>query len=224
MRTMLARITPRHVLIVTGVVIVTLVLTIALRNTVRELVVMPLGAAAWIAGLLVNSVPQAAWLGVLVLIGAFIVIRSLSRGTGATSQPAVFVNVQPAMPTRLAFWVSRLSSAKSSPYAAERALNEMHALVIDCLAHDYRVPKENVLDLVRKNALNVPADVRALLLEDRSAQPGQVNRLRDFVEAMSALLTRLTRREPLRDTAMPPEFQRKVTVMLNYVEGMNIIN
>ena len=214
-------IAPRHVLIVTGVMILTLVLTIALRNAVRDLVVIPLSALGWMAGLVVNSVPQSAWLSVLVLVGAIIAGRSLLLGTGAKPPPVTLANAEAVAPSRLAFWVDRLSNAKNSPYAAERALKELRLLVEDCLAHEHRVPREDVIGLVRKNMLDVPSDVRAVLLDQSTTNAKRANLLRDLVDKVSALFARLARRKATHDAAMTPEFQRKVNVMLNYVEAMN---
>ncbi len=220
-RALFARITPRHILTVTGVAVLTLVLTVALRDTVREFVVVPMSALAWTAGLLINSVPQIIWLGVLVLVGAIIAIRSLSLGTGAKSQDTPFVEVPSVAPTRLAFWMGRLSNAKRSPYTAERALNELRTLVIDCLAHEYRLPQDTVLDLVRAGNLEVTAGVRAILLEDRTVQPERTNWLRGIIDTFSALFARINRRNTHHDVAMPREFQNKVNTLLVYVESMN---
>ncbi len=221
MKAVLARITPRHVLIVTGVAILTLVMTITLRNAVRELVVVPVSALAWAAGILINSVPQAAWLGVLVLVGAIIAVRSLSLGTGAKPQDVTFVETQTVAPTRLAFWVGRLSNAQRGSYTAERALSEMRSLVVDCIAHEQRVPVEDVIDLARKDLLDVPTEVRTVLLENHEAQSEGASPLQDLLDALSSLFARLTGRTVMHNTSMTPEFQHKVNVMLNYVEAMN---
>ncbi len=221
MKIVLTRITPRHILIVTGVAILTLVMTVALRNAVRELVVVPLSALAWAAGILINSVPQAAWLGMLVLIGAIITVRSVWLGTGEKPQEVTLVDASTVAPTRLAFWVGRLSNTRHSPYTTERTLNEMRSLVVDCIAYEHRVPREDVIDLTREGLLDVPDDVRALLPEDFSEQSEQTNRVRAFLDALSALFARLTRREATHDASMAPEFQRKINVMLNYIESMS---
>jgi len=221
LRSAAARISPRHVLIVTGVLAATLVLTVALRGTVRELVVVPLGMLLAIALFVLNSLPQAFLLGVLVVAGAVIVIRSLSRGTGVKPAPIFVAEAQQARSTRLGFWTGRLTNAKKSPYTTERALNEMCALVVDCLAHAYRLPSEDVLTQVRAGALGVPEDVRAVLLEDHTSLVKRTSRLRDVVDVLGEIIGRLVKRGAGATAAMTPAFERKITLLLDYIEAIS---
>jgi hypothetical protein len=225
LKALLARITPRQILIVTYVTVITLGLTVVLRNAVRELVVVPLSTLAWVAGLLINSVPQSVWLGVLVLVSAIIAIRILASGTGAKSPYAAFVESPTVTPTRLAFWMGRLSNVKSSPYMARRTLNELRMLAVSSLAHEFRMSKEDVIDQMRQGELDVNPDVRAILLEHHDARPEPSNPLRDFIARVSGwfsqVISRVTGRAVAQDATMPRDFQHKVNTLLSYVESMN---
>ena len=83
------------------------------------------------------------------------------------------------------------------------------------------MPAEDVIDLARKDLLDIPTEVRAVLLEDHASQSEEASQLQDLIDALSSLFARLTGHKVMRDTSMTPEFQHKVNVMLNYVETMN---
>lgn len=155
---------PTQVLIAAVMLIGVGVLTLALRDVVRESVVIPLAYAVWLADLLLKSLPQSLFLAVLVLVSAVVVLRGLLY---TSPLPRQFVPRQDrgGFRSRLDFWTRRLNALDASPFAQEQSAQEMRNLVLRALAD--QLDPDEVAAAVRNGALAVPPEVGALLLNWR---------------------------------------------------------
>jgi hypothetical protein len=161
----LARIQPRQWLFIALVLIATGVLTFLLRDTVREAVVIPLTYAVWLGDRMLSSLPQGMLLGVLLVLGAGILVRSATRST----EPAQEVSGYAPAPaeqrhSRLVFWARQLNRMEDSQFAVEKLAVELKALTVKILSAQENLPDDEVIDAVKRGTLAVPAEVRDLIL------------------------------------------------------------
>lgn len=155
---------PTQVLTAAAMLIGVGVLTLALRDVVRESVVIPLAYAVWLADLLLKSLPQSLFLAVLVLVSAVVVLRGLLY---TSPLPRQFMprRDRGGFRSRLDFWTRRLNALDASPFAQEQSAQEMRNLVLRALAD--QLDPDEVAAAVRNGALAVPPEVGALLLNWR---------------------------------------------------------
>ena len=79
----LQHIQPCQWLLVALVLVVTAVLTILLRDVVREIIVIPMAYALWLGDIILRSLPQGLLLGLLIVLCIGIVLRSALKRTEA---------------------------------------------------------------------------------------------------------------------------------------------
>lgn len=202
---------PTQVLIAAVMLISVGVLTLALRDVVRESVVIPLAYAVWLADLLLKSLPQSLFLAVLVLVSAVVVLRGLLY---TPPLPRQFMPRQDrsGFRSRLDFWTRRLNALDASPFAQEQSAQEMRNLVLRALAD--QLDPDEVAAAVRNGALAVPPEVGALLLNWRDW-------LSDDAAASHAWWERLREalRPDRRSAAESARINRKLEAVVEFLEA-----
>lgn len=215
------RIQPARLLVAALTLIGVGILTLALRDIVREAVVIPLAYAAWMADLVLKSLPQGVFLAVLVITGLFIVLRGFSQA-GARPAAPPFRPVADTFRSRLGFWARQFNHLDISPFAREQAAQEMRNLVLRTLAHVHQIEPGEAIRRVRSGSLSVPVEIAQLLFDWQGwmedAQHGTTRpsptlwrRLRDALIPTRRLSRRLSDR-----TA---RFNGKIEAVIDYVEA-----
>lgn len=205
----LQHIQPRQWLLVALVLIVTAALTVLLRDTVREVIVIPMAYAVWMGDILLSSVPQGLLLGLLVVICLAIVIRAGLKGDAQEEAPRAAV-ISGQHHSRLLFWARQLSRLEDSQFAVEKLATELKKIILKILSAQENLTEDEVIDAVRSGALVVPADIRTLIV-----------RPQDWMTAQPAngweLILRWLR--PKRAPKTNPEQTRKVEAVIAFIEG-----
>ncbi len=160
----LARVQPRQWLLIALVLIATGILTFLLREAVRDTVVIPLTYALWMGDFMLRSVPQALLLGLLIALSIAIIVRSATKNTGDEQPSAYAAEPKAQYPSRLVFWARQLSRMEDSQFAVEKLAVELKGLTIRILAAQENLPEEGVIDAVKNGTLDVPAEVRELII------------------------------------------------------------
>lgn len=213
----LRRIRPAQLLMAALVLIGVGVLTFALRDVVRETVVIPLAYAAWLTDLLLRSLPQGLFLAVLLIISAVVVVRGLLQ-VGAHDGGMSFHPVARSPRSRLGFWMRQLGNLDHSQFAREQTSQEMRNLMLRTLAHTHQLTADEVMAHIRSGALSMPPEIEALL---RNWQGWLQAEGRDSRHVLGSLWRRLrdvlrpTRRMTDQDTRL----NDKLTAAIDYLEA-----
>ncbi len=145
----------------------TIALAVYLRDIVRDVFAGPLGYALYLAGLLLGSVPQALFLGLLIVLGVVIALNSF-----ATRRYDPGLPLGRARPdqrhSRMRVWTYYLSQFGRSAYAQEKMTLEMRALILSSLAVLERSTPVEIERRIINGSLDVPAEVAELVLASRS--------------------------------------------------------
>ncbi|BCX02086.1 MAG: hypothetical protein KatS3mg053_0024 [Candidatus Roseilinea sp.] len=213
----LRRVRPAQLLIAALVLIGVGVLTFALRDAVREAVVIPLAYAVWLTDLLLRSLPQSLFLAVLLIISVVIVLRGLLQA-GARSGDPPLRSVAGSARSRLGFWARQLGNLDHSQFAREQTAQEMRSLMLKTLAHTHQLDPNEVMARLRSGTLNVPPEIEALLRNRQGwmqvEQPGSAHPL-------ASLWRRLCRTfQPARRmTDQAAHLNDKLKAAIDYVEA-----
>lgn len=205
----LAHIQPRQWLLIALVLIATGVLTLLLRDAVREAVVIPMSYALWLGDIVLRSVPQALLLGLLVLLCIGIILRSATRSAGATEALAQATPAAATHHSRLLFWARQLNRMEDSQFAVEKLALEMKKLTVNILSVQENLPEDEVMNAVQRGTLVVPDDVRSLII-----------RPQDWMTAQTASPWELflRRLRPNRPPKTNPEQTKKLEGVIRFIE------
>ncbi len=145
----------------------TVLLAAYLRDIVRDVFAGPLGYTLYLAGLLLRSVPQALFLGVLIALGVVIAFSSLGARRDDPGLPPGRARPDPRH-SRMRVWTYYLSQFGRSAYAREKMTLEMRALILSSLAVLERSTPVEIERRIINGSLDVPAEVADLALAERA--------------------------------------------------------
>lgn len=169
----------------------TVLLAAYLRDIMRDVFAGPLGYTLYLAGLLLRSVPQALFLGVLIALGVVIAFSSLGARRDDPGLPPGHARPDPRH-SRMRVWTYYLSQFGRSAYAREKMTLEMRALILSSLAVLERSTPVEIERRIINGSLDVPASVADLVLASRS-RAGSAPRSR-LPRALEALRERISGR------------------------------
>lgn len=205
----LQHIQPRQWLLIALVLVTTAALTVLLRDTVREAIVIPMAYALWLGDIILRSLPQGLLLGLLVVLCIGIVLRSALKSDRTEPEPRAAV-ITGQHHSRLLFWARQLSRLEDSQFAVEKLATELKKVILQVLSAQENLTEDEVIDLVRSGALAVPADIRTLIVRPQdwmTAQPAS---------GWEALLRWL---RPKRAPKANPAQTRKIEDVIAFIEG-----
>lgn len=204
----LQRIQPRQWLLVALVLIGTAVLTLLLRDTVREAIVIPMTYALWLGDIALSSLPQGLLLGLLIVLCIGIVLRSALKSDRIEPEPRPQI-ITGQHHSRLLFWARQLNRLEDSQFAVEKLAAELKKMLLRVLSTQENLTEDEVIDAVRSGELAVPADIRTLIV-----------RPQDWMKAQPAsgweALLRLLR--PKRAPKVNPEQTRRIEAVIAFIE------
>lgn len=213
MRQRLANATSRQVLAVALVLLATGAIAFVLRDAVREFIVLPLAYLLWLADLVLRSVPQVAFLALLVILAGVLVLRGFGRPASPERRSATGAGVRREA-TRFGYWVRQFDRCEDSAFASERLAMELRELVARILADEERLSPDEVVARVRDGSLSVPAEVRALMTRPQDwLATGQADPLSRLIRRICAAL-----RLPVPPVAQS-ELDARLLGVITYIEN-----
>jgi hypothetical protein len=207
---------PRWLLLLAALLLIaSLVAALALRDVLRDAIVTPLAYVAWLAGLVLGSIPQSTYWILLVVVGTAVAWRSLGgrRALFGRREKAIVVP-DSAAPSRLRSQLDLLSQLGTSAFARERAAFELRGLMVALLAHEERRSVEEIEQRVRNGSLAPPPEIRALLLDWQNWLAVEPERVVDSLW-LRARRRFGVRQLPARQTAA---LNAKITRAIDYME------
>lgn len=219
-----------------AIILLSLGLLFFARDLIREVIVLPLAYLFWVAGLFINTTAQMVFWLTLLAIAGLAAYRSLAgrRQALAQSPPelAEFGMLDdPLFHGQVSYWDLRVRwlRTSTSAYFRETFHHSLGRLLLDTLAHRYRLAPSQVEDGLRDGSLSVPAAVRdyalASLRRIESGQGGLLKRmsvgiagwLRGWYYRMRGAEDASARDSRLRDPRLV-EDDRRVATIISYLE------
>jgi len=116
-------------------ILITLVLAVALDNFLRDVILQPLLYAFWIGGLIVASLHQSVFWGVLLVVALLLFVRSLGRGP---QKPATVPEKRYATQGQVRRWILLLERAENQRFARWNLAQSLRKLAQETLGPDER--------------------------------------------------------------------------------------
>ena len=157
-------------------------LTIGLRDFVRNALALPLSYMLWFAGIIFETVPQIwFWTG-LIVVALVLAMRSLDRERQPPSTPPG-KSARPAR-GRINVWAERVNMLLKGRYSRHRFGYFIGKLILDVLSHEERLSFRDLERRLEQGEKDIPPVVRDYLF----------SRLKPaYAEARPNFLTRLKR-------------------------------
>jgi len=200
----------RLLLAFTALVLVFSALTLIFWDFMRDTILMPVYYVVWVFGLLVNSVPQGAFLTVLVLVSIFVGMKTLSAMRDEQRIRRVYQN-QPAPGTRYLHWRTLCLLAYGNWFSKGRLSYEARKLVLSVIAYEQGVGIADAEVLVRSGAIPLPAAL-AEVVHTRYVPDTPLSSR--FTGILAKLRYTLSRSEPPRD----PQVERLINELIQFLE------
>ena len=168
-------------------------LSLFFRPWVRDQVVLPLAYLFWVLRLLVYSIPQGVFWGVLVLIGLIVALRTI--------RPPQTFPVPGAPPStthsasRYATWLRYVSMMDSSRFAGDNLARDLIRLTVQTLAYQHSLANDEVYSRLEHEDLGLQPQLLAFVRQRAFlTQPPSQPRLTAFFRRFL----------PARPTHRPP--------------------
>lgn len=154
----------RPYLIPTLVVLgITSTLVLIFRETVRQLVVMPMLYFLWLGSLIIRTIPDVVWWSLGLLIGAIIALQALFGKERAAPEPSYPPRVQERY-SRLHYWLSMVRLMDASDFSRENFIFELRRLLLSILAYQESSDPAVVAKQVEAGEIVLPEEIRAFVL------------------------------------------------------------
>ncbi len=122
--------------------------------------ISPLLYIAWVGRLLLASIPQVIWWGLLLAVAFFIAGRIL---LSHWSRPQPPERATAAPPGRIESWATLIRQADQEFYYQWQLAQPLQELTLALLAHTERVPPAEIRQRLSQNELALPPDIQAYL-------------------------------------------------------------
>lgn len=147
------------------VAVLALALAFGLRDAIRDVIVVPLAYLAWFADLVLASVPQAAYLAMLVLAGAVLAVRALLP-IQAARPPASRPARETAESSRLRYWARHLNQLDRSQFSREKTAADLKELLLDALAGQDPAARAEAEARILSGGAGAPDDAARLVAQE----------------------------------------------------------
>ena len=153
-------------IVLVAVILVFSLLTLFFWPFVRDTFIVPIYYVLWVSDLALKSVPQEAYLALLVLVSLIIGVNTLM-----TTRVRRFTRDAREMPSqsdsRYTYWRNLCSNLYSSPFAQDTFAWEARKLILSIFAYQNGIETAQVEAMIRNDALSVPTPIKKLIQEKK---------------------------------------------------------
>jgi hypothetical protein len=183
------------------------VLTLIFWNFVRDAIVTPIYYSLWIGGLFINSIPQAVFLVLLLLLCGGIALNALANSMGGRARTPQ-QGTPAALETRYHHWERLCANLYLGRFSRHLFVSESRRLILSVLSAEYRLEPRQIEALIRERQIDVPESIRKLVQgsDDLLTQPP--------LSRVQSMLGRL-RSAPVDD----PEIDALLNEIITFIEG-----
>lgn len=201
----------RIVLAVLVVALIFGILTLLFWDFVRDTIVVPIYYVVWLGGLVLKSIPQGIFVGILSLIGLLIALNTLSRiQLRRDERNPERGRIQ--ADTRYQHWRRLSDNLYASRFSRNMFFADARKLIVSVLAYEQGIDAAEVTPLMRSGALEVPESIRALF---------QQSEIQDSMSAPTPsenIVRRLRRRLGGQASPLNPQIDSLTADIIGFVE------
>jgi hypothetical protein len=190
--------------------------TLIFWDFVRETIITPIYYSLWVGGLLINSVPQAIFLGLLVLLCGGIGLNALSNSVSGRARPS-HQSPPTLIESRYLHWERLCANLYMGQFSRHLFVSDARRLILSVLAFEYRLEPRQIETMVRDGEIAMPETIRNLVLgrDEFMTQPAL-----GWVEGLLARLQRTPKEDPQVDTLL----KEIITFIEGHLEIMHVAN
>lgn len=160
---------PRRLAITGGLLlVVTLILAFWMREVVNEMIVLPVSYILYVAGIFIDTTPQIFFWLAIILIAFWVAYRSLRHRTklDAPSAGAWQDQISPPTSGRMRYWAVKVNLLRQyrSSYYQGGFHSALSRLLVEMLAHRYRLTNSQVEQRLRAGEIDLPPEVQEYAL------------------------------------------------------------
>ncbi len=189
--------------------------TLLFWGFVRNTILVPVYYVIWVIGLLLNSIPQGAYLALIVLLSAITGWKAI-QSTRRTPHIRRVVRNQAAPGTRYRHWNRLCDHAHGGPSSRDWFIAEARKLILSVLAYEHGIDSTQAEALVQDGSLDVPGTLRDMI--QKKNIPGAP--LPSRLNALSIWLRRLRLRE---EVPSDPYVEQMIADLVDFLESHLVI-
>lgn len=199
-------------LVFVSVVLFFSILTLLYWDFIRDTIIVPIYYLLWVGSLVLNSIPQAAFLAILIAVSVIIgwntleAVRVRQSGEGAERK-------RPEVTARYLHWKRLCANLNSGLFARDTFAWEARRLILSILAYQTGLEIPEVETRVRNGALPVPDSIRELIerrvIRDSRPAPRRIE---------SAIL-RLRRLFLKVESKTDPQVDDRIAEIVSFIEN-----
>jgi hypothetical protein len=138
--------------------LLTVLLVVALRDVVRETIVVPLLYVLWLVRLFLGSMPQMLFWSVFLIVACFLALGSLAREKSARHDPGPAVETSSG---QVSVWARRIRLMARGGYMGWYFGQHVEKLIAEVLAYRERLSTREIRRRMKARDLEAPPEVRA---------------------------------------------------------------
>ncbi|MEP6984138.1 MAG: hypothetical protein ABI970_00970 [Chloroflexota bacterium] len=192
-------------------------LTLLYWDFVRDTIIVPIYYFIWIGNLTLKSIPQQAFLALLVIIGVLVGLNTLI-GVGVKPTTKGFTDAPSQADSRYTSWKKLCSNLYSSSMARDNFAWEARKLIIAILAHQDGIEPAEVEERIKNETLLIPLAIKDLIQYKKIKDPPPLPQER---ESIIVRLRRLLLKEKSQNK---PRIDSPIAEIVAFIEHQLEIN
>lgn len=192
------------------------VLSLFVRDFVRQVIVLPVTYIAWLIDLVIRSIPQSAFWAVAVAVGILTAWRTLAARRAALTSTVPILAEQ----SDRSVFLSRLDyivRMRESPFAREKLAFELRLLIIKLLVYRERLSESEIERQICTGEMVTPPEVHALLTDWQTwLNRPRVTLPRQMLDRLWGRLRRMPDKVVQPDAAL----ERRLECAIDYMETL----
>ncbi len=202
---------PRIALAILLVAFIFGAVTLLYWDFVRDTIVVPVYYSLWVGNLVLNSIPQAVFVGIVILIGVYLgasALRSIPASRSA-GQPSVN---RATVDTRYLHWRRLSDNLHTSRFSRSLMVSDTRKLILSILAYEQGIDPAEAAVLIRRGEISLPENLHSLF------QPSTINDPAPEYRLLADWLQRLRRALGQTDPAQFAEADQLVEECIAFIE------
>ena len=196
-------------------------LTLLYWDFVRDTIIIPIYYFMWVGNLTLKSIPQQAFLALLMIISILIGLNTFI-GIGAKATPKGFADEPSQTDSRYASWKKLCSNLSSSSFARDTFAWEARKLIIAILAYQNGIDPIEVEVRIKSETLMVPPAIKDLIQYKKIKDPPPVSQENESI--IVRLRRLLLKQEPQNKPPIDSPIVEIVAFIEHQLENNHVTN
>jgi hypothetical protein len=192
-------------------------LTLFYWDFVRDTIIVPIYYFVWVGNLTLKSIPQQAFLAVLVVISILVALNTLID-VGARQTTKGFVDTPTQTDSRYTYWKKLCSNLYTSSFARDNFAWEARKLIIAIIAYQNGIDPAEIEVRIKNETLRVPPAIKDLIQYKKIKDPPPVS------QENESIIVRLRRLLLKQEPQNKPPINSPIVEIVAFIEHQLEIN